>query len=265
MTPAIPLPPEFRLEHHVRVGSTNDEARRAAEAGAAPGLLVWADEQTGGRGRRGRQWHSPPGNLYLSALLDPGPDFARAAQLSFACALAVHDALAAHVPAGLLGLKWPNDVLLAERKVCGILLESGRLAGGRAYVIAGIGINLRHAPAHTDGLPAIALAETGAAPAPERLLGDLAPALGRWVAAWRSDGFAALRAGWCARPNSLGRRHRVRLPDEEFEGLALDLDDSGALVLRLDDRSERRVGSGEVFALADDADIGKAAARAERR
>lgn len=255
------LPAFFTLQERAAVGSTNDEVRAAAEAGASEGLLIRADEQTGGRGRRGRAWHSPAGNLYVSLLLHPGPDLATAAQLSFACALAVHDALAPLLPKEALSLKWPNDVLVNGRKVAGILLESGRLGDNRPYVIAGIGINLRHAPARTDGLAAIALAELIEPPAPKDALVPLARALHRWLMAWRADGFAPLREGWRTRSGSLGRRLRVQLPDESFEGVAEDLDSAGVLLVRCDDGTLRRVSSGEVFALPGDGGTSTAGGR----
>ena len=144
MSSAPVLPDGWRLVALDSVGSTNDEAARLADAAAAEGTVVWAREQTGGRGRRGRSWASPVGNLYTSTILRPDCPAARAAELGFAAALAVADI----VPAGhAVRVKWPNDVLVDGGKVAGILLESAiAQTGAVQHVIAGIGINVGFAP-----------------------------------------------------------------------------------------------------------------------
>ena len=114
------LPPGYRLLRYDSIGSTNDEAKRLARDGAAEGTLVWALEQTAGRGRRGRAWSSPRGNLYLSLILRPDCPVGSAAQLGFVAALAVGDALRAILPrVERLAYKWPNDVLIDGRKIAG--------------------------------------------------------------------------------------------------------------------------------------------------
>src|SRR5882672_7612875 len=132
------------------VGSTNAEALRCARAGETGPLWITARAQSAGRGRRGRAWVSEPGNLYATLLLtDPAPP-ARAAQLSFVAALAVHDAIAQLAPslAPRLALKWPNDVLCDGRKAAGILIEA---EGAHPLIVAvGIGVNCRHHPEVTE-------------------------------------------------------------------------------------------------------------------
>ena len=121
------LPDGWTLVALASVGSTNDEAARLADTGVPEGTVVWSREQTGGRGRRGRHWASPPGNLYTSTILRPACAAPRAAELGFVAALAVADI----VPVGRpVRLKWPNDVLVDGGKIAGILLESavGKLA-----------------------------------------------------------------------------------------------------------------------------------------
>lgn len=238
----------FRLVGFGRVASTSDEAMRLAAAGAPEGTLVWAKEQAAGRGRRGRSWVSPPGNLYLSLLLRPAGPAADAAQLGFAAALAVAEAVESLAPAAApLTCKWPNDVLMRGRKLAGILLElQSAPAGGLAWLIVGVGINIA---AHPDGTetPAIALAAAGAAPAPEALLALWAARMETWLAQWRRDGFAPLRAAWLARAHGLGAELRVRLPREEFSGRFAGLDETGRLLV--DTAAGRRpVAAAEVFA-----------------
>jgi BirA family biotin operon repressor/biotin-[acetyl-CoA-carboxylase] ligase len=249
MSKAAPaLSEAYRLHHFDAVGSTNDEAKALAHAGAPEGTLVWAGEQTAGRGRRGRVWRSPPGNLYLSLVLRPGGALPRAAQLGFVAALGLGDALAPIVGAAIqLRYKWPNDLLLNGKKLAGILLESETTAGGGVdFVVVGIGVNLTVAPEDVE-FPATSLAAEGiAGVTPARLLEGFAAHFDGWAKRWREDGFAPVRAAWLARAEGLGAAIRVRLERTTLTGRFLDLDDDGALVL---DGAEgrRRIAAGEVF------------------
>ena len=236
------LPDGYRLDHRATVGSSNDEAKALARSGAPTGTIVWADEQTAGRGRRGRAWTSPPGNLYLSLIQRPSGPPARAAQLGFVTALAVSDALPATTR-----LKWPNDVLLHGRKVSGILLESETGRGGDLeFVVIGIGINIASAPKSAE-YPAVCLAEVGlAAVSPADLLEDLIRRFDEWAARWRDDGFAVIRTAWLARAGGLGDAIRVRLDRDTLAGRFLDLDEEGALVLETRG-GVRHITAGAVF------------------
>jgi BirA family biotin operon repressor/biotin-[acetyl-CoA-carboxylase] ligase len=248
LAPEQDLPPGYRLVRHRVIGSTNDEAKRLARAGAADRTVVWALEQTAGRGRRARVWHSPPGNLYASLLLQPRAAAAQAVQLGFVAALAVGEALAGLVP-GLAGLryKWPNDVLLGGRKICGILLEAESGEGtGLAFLVVGIGINLRASPPAV-AFPATSLAEQGfPAIAPHTALAALLTEFERWRRRWEADGFAPIRAAWRERA-ALGEPIRVRLDRLTLCGRLVDIDDEGALLLEEAGGCRRRIAAGEVF------------------
>lgn len=247
--PASALPPGHRLEVFAALDSTMDEARRRAERGDPGRLWLLAHHQSAGRGRRGRAWLSGAGNLMASLLLRPACGAGEGAQLSFASALAVADALAPFLPerAGI-ALKWPNDVLLNGRKVAGILLESATApAGTLDWLVIGIGVNLASHPTGTP-FPATSLAaEGGRAPAPETMLVGLAAALERWIAIWSGQGFAPLRAAWLARAAGRGGMIAVRSAADEVHGRFIDLDPEGRLVLGLADGSLRQVAAGEVF------------------
>jgi BirA family biotin operon repressor/biotin-[acetyl-CoA-carboxylase] ligase len=245
------LPDGYRLKRYEVVGSTNDVAKELARAAAPEGTLVWAGEQSAGRGRRGRSWHSPPGNLYLSLVLRPDGAPAQAAQLGFVAALGLGDALAALAgPALDLRYKWPNDILAGGRKLAGILLESEMSTSGRVdFVVIGIGVNLISAPSGTE-YPATSLAAAGIAGiAPQTLLEAFARHFDRRLSCWRSEGFAPVRAGWLARASGLGEAIRVRLDRATLAGRFLDLDDDGTLVLDAAD-GRRRIAAGEVFPAA---------------
>ena len=249
MTEADPTLPEgFRLHRFEKLGSTNDEAKALARAGAPERTIVWAGEQTAGRGRRGRTWLSPPGNLYLSLVLRPEGGPARAAQLGFVAALGLGDALAALAgPALGLRYKWPNDVLADGRKLAGILLESENAASDRVdFVVAGLGVNIIAAPEDVE-YPATSLAAEGVAGVtPAVLLGGFVRHFATWAGRWCEAGFAPVRAAWLARASGLGEPIRVRLESTTLCGRFLDLDDDGALVLDGED-GRKRIAAGEVF------------------
>ncbi|HEY8874571.1 MAG TPA: biotin--[acetyl-CoA-carboxylase] ligase [Stellaceae bacterium] len=249
MTEAVPTLPEgCRLHRFETLGSTNDEAKALARAGAPEGTLVWAGEQTAGRGRRGRTWLSPPGNLYLSLVLRPAGAPSRAAQLGFVAALGLGDALAALTrPAMELRYKWPNDLLVNGKKLAGILLESENAASDRVdFVVAGIGVNIIVAPDDVE-FPATSLAAEGVIGiTPAVLLGGFVRHFDIWARRWREAGFAPVRAAWLARASGLGERVRVRLERGTLFGRFLDLDDDGALVLE-GEEGRRRIAAGEVF------------------
>ena len=240
------LPPAYRLVALESVDSTNEEAKRRAREGAEDGTLVWAKEQNAGRARRGRDWRSPAGNLYLSLVLRPDAPPSRHGELGFVAALAVGATVGAFVPPLVdLRYKWPNDVLVSGRKASGILLES---ESGADWVILGVGINVESFPTGTE-TPATSLREEGAGEATvEEVLDCFAHAFLLWVNRWVDDGFGPIRAAWLGRAQGLGARIRVRLPNETLEGRFADLDISGALILETD-AGRRLVSAGEVFAL----------------
>ncbi|MFO1080696.1 MAG: biotin--[acetyl-CoA-carboxylase] ligase [Reyranellaceae bacterium] len=243
MSPAPVLPDGWTLVALPSVGSTNDEAQRLAEAGAAEGTVVWAREQTGGRGRRGRSWASPVGNLYTSTVLRPACRPAEASELGFAAALAVADI----APEGrAVRLKWPNDVLVDEGKVAGILLESAVGQDGAVqHVIAGIGVNVQFAPQ----LPDMRYAGAVLGGTVEAALSRLAAALARRLRQWRQDGFASVRADWLDRAGPLGVEVDVRLGNELVRGRFAGLDGDGGLLLETAAGS-RKIVSGELLGRA---------------
>ena len=240
------LPPFYRLVALDTVDSTNEEAKRRAREGAEEGTLVWSREQAKGRGRRGREWVSPPGNLYLSLVLRPQAPQMRHGELGFVTAVALGEAISAFVPpTPALRYKWPNDILLGGRKASGILLESECGAG---WLVLGVGVNVAHAPQGTE-TPATSLEDEGTAGATvEAVLDRFAHAFLGWMDHWAEAGFAPIRTAWLERAQGLGERIGVRLPNVILEGRFVDLDASGALVLETD-AGRRLVTAGEVFAL----------------
>jgi BirA family transcriptional regulator, biotin operon repressor / biotin---[acetyl-CoA-carboxylase] ligase len=246
------LPPGYRLRCYDSVGSTNEEAKCLARSGAPEGSVIWALEQTAGRGRRGRAWISPRGNLYLSLILRPDCSVGGAAQLGFVAALAVGGALRALEPrVERLGYKWPNDVLLNGRKIAGVLLESEMIAPGKpSFVVVGVGVNLTASPRGTE-FPATSIMEEGlGAVLPEAMLEAFIDHFQSWFATWRAEGFAPVRAGWLADATiARGEPIQVRLDRIAMGGRFLDIDHNGNLLL--DCAGERRsIAAGEVFPAA---------------
>ncbi len=224
------------------VGSTNDWV--AERTRAEDGLWCRADTQTGGRGRRGRLWISEPGNLYASTLARKRRGDGPQQQLSFVAALALADAFDKYVKPGRITLKWPNDVLLDDRKCAGILLEGH----GDATVI-GFGANLAHHPDFVDR-PATSLQAAGIVPpSAAEFLEPLRSSFAALRDLWRDAGFEPIRRAWLARASGVGAPIEARLGTETLTGIFEGLAKDGALELRLSDGALRPIHAGEVFAL----------------
>jgi len=233
------------------IDSTNAESRRRAEAGETGPLWITAAVQTAGRGRRGRSWDTSRGNLAATLLIATDADPAEAAQLSFVAAFAIRDLAEAYVPAALVRLKWPNDVMVDGKKLSGILIESGRTPAGQLWLAIGMGVNLAHAPQDVER-PATALADhlmggVSAPPSPAEALTVMSAAFVRHAAAWSRSGFEPLRALWLKGAAGIGQACVARLDRETVEGVAEGMDGDGALLLRLPDRSLLRISAGDVF------------------
>ena len=242
----------WRVARHARLDSTNDEARRRALAGDPGRLWVVAGEQTHGRGRHGRFWRSPPGNLYASALIIDPCEAAIAPQIGFVAGVALIEALADLGAAGV-ALKWPNDALWKGAKLAGLMVEGVTTPARRLAYVVGIGVNCVSAP---EGLayPAADLAAAlDAAVEPETVFNRLAVRFDEALAAWsRGAGFAEIRARWLSAAAGLGERVRVASPrgvrDGRFEGLDAD----GCLLLATADGVER-VAAADVFVVSSEA------------
>ncbi|MBF0249500.1 MAG: biotin--[acetyl-CoA-carboxylase] ligase [Alphaproteobacteria bacterium] len=250
---AVRLPGRFRLVALDGVDSTNLEAKRLAEDGAPDFTVVWAREQTAGRGRSGRTWLGGAGNLYFSILLRPDYPPDQAMQLGFVAANAVADAVQTALPSAHVHVKWPNDVLVEGKKISGILME-GSLAAGRPafdWLVLGVGVNVNAHPKTQDThMPATSLKAEGAsgdALDAGRMLETLAKRFLAGQATWAKLGFGPVRRHWLSRAQGVGRRVTARLPRETVEGVFAALDEGGALILRLDSGEQRRITAGDVF------------------
>ncbi|MFW2830231.1 biotin--[acetyl-CoA-carboxylase] ligase [Sphingomonas sp. ID0503] len=223
-------------------GSTNADMLALAARGEPEGSWVRADIQTGGKGRSGRQWVSPAGNLYASTLVRLTPGDPTPATLALVAIVALEEVAAAYLGAGRLVIKWPNDLLGDGLKLSGILLERAKDA-----VVIGFGVNLTYRPS-LDDREVTSLTALGAAPPePGIFLADLAEAFARWLARWRGEGLAPVRARWLERAHPVGSALSVRRPEGTLEGLFDGLDEDGALRLRLADGTVRVIHAADVF------------------
>ncbi len=217
-----------------------DAARLRAERGAPHGTVIAARLQHSGRGRSGRSWSSPPGNLYATVVLRPEVAAARAAELGFVVSVAVAEAVD-RIAGPLTRLKWPNDVLRDGGKLAGLLLE--RLECGA--VLAGIGLNIRHAPADTP-YPVTSLAAERLDPAPEAVLEEILASLEAGWGAWQAAGLASVLERWSQRGPALQSPMRVRLPSGVMHGAFAGLGPAGSLLLDTID-GRRTLMAGDVL------------------
>ena len=217
------------VRRHAVLDSTNRQAADLARAGAPEGVVVVADHQTAGRGRLGRTWEAPPGSsLLMTVLLRPALDATRLHLVTMAVGLAAADACA-DVAGFAPELKWPNDLVVRDRKLAGILAEAGFAGSVPQWVVVGIGLNVNwpeELPPELSGTAVAANHVAGHAVDRERLLVQLLERLARRYSAL--DSVAEDYRGRCA---TIGRDVRVELPGETLRGRAVDVDGAGCLVV----------------------------------
>ncbi|MBF5044113.1 biotin--[acetyl-CoA-carboxylase] ligase [Aggregicoccus sp. 17bor-14] len=238
------------LHAHETLPSTNVEAFRLATEGAAHGEVVVADQQTAGKGRRGRVWVSPPGlNLYFSAILRPELPPQRAPELTLVAAVALAETLQQTGVAARI--KWPNDVQIDGRKVAGILTELSAEPERVHFVVLGVGVNLNARP---DDFPedvqslatSVAEARGGERVPRAAFAAALWTRLEEWLDLHAEEGFGIVRRRWKELSSTLGQEVLVRTAQKELRGVAEDVDEVGALLVRTPEGALERVLAGDV-------------------
>jgi len=241
------------IETVATTGSTNADLVARLRAGEAipEGTWLRAETQTGGKGRSGKTWLSPPGNLYTSTVIQLAESDPPAQTLALAIGLAVHE----HVIASLMqsdhaavSLKWPNDVLVRGAKVAGILLERCGDA-----IVAGIGINLAFAP-QIEGRSTTCIAALNFKydASPDYALTFLAPRVAEQLVRWRHDGLPALISRWSRAAHPVGTPLAVNGGDGGvLHGTFAGLDASGAMLLRLANGATQTIHAGDVSLIAE--------------
>ncbi|MDR6717865.1 biotin--[acetyl-CoA-carboxylase] ligase [Paenibacillus sp. 2003] len=230
--------------------STQGDVLKLAEQGQAEGAVVIAEEQTGGRGRFGRQWFSPPGKgIWMSVLMRPDLPLQHTPQLTLLTGVAVCRAVRACSGADA-GIKWPNDLLIDGRKVCGILLESTVEDHEVRYCIAGIGVDVNFDPEdYPEDLTTIATSlkmETGQSVDRTKLTAAILTELEQLYFLYQKEGFGVISALWEALSVSMNREITVTNPHGVIEGKAIGLDPSGALIVEKHDGEHTLIISGEI-------------------
>ena len=252
----------YRLRGFDVIDSTNSQAVAAAQAGDPGGLWFAALQQTAGRGRRGRPWQSPHGNLAATLLIVPDADPSVSATLGFVAGVALNQALSALLPQGYvklgldgadslegqgrIALKWPNDVLADGAKLAGILLEAIRLPDGRQAVAIGFGVNVVAAPTGTP-YPATSLHDLGVSLGPQDVFEALTDS---WVEVFRlwneGRGIDAVLARWRGCAAGIGAPVAVQQDGETLKGIFETVDDAGRLIVRSDDDRRIAITAGDV-------------------
>lgn len=234
----------WQIQHFDEVPSTQDIATEKGRQGAPAGTVIVASAQTKGRGRSGNSWVSPTGNLFCSILLRPEIEPAQSGQYSFLIAIALNRALSEVVnDAHAVKNKWPNDVLVDDKKIAGILLEAVLDENILDAMIIGVGVNITYAPEDKISLnELVSTPETA-----QSFLSVFLPQLAGVLDEFEREGFAGLREEWLDQALSLQKSIKVRLPNSVLEGIFEGLEPDGALRLRLANGDKKVIHSGEVF------------------
>jgi BirA family biotin operon repressor/biotin-[acetyl-CoA-carboxylase] ligase len=232
------------------IGSTNDLAKELANCGASEGTIVIAETQTAGRGRLNRKWFSPKGGLYFSVILRPKLKAKETIKLVFVAGLAVAEVL--HENYGLnVETKWPNDVLANGRKACGILSEMKTKGEEVNYMVIGVGINVnvnvkKEFPEELKTVATSLENELGRKVRLEELLKLLLEKLDSLYEKFLEEGFLQVLKRWKEYAGFLGKEVEVIDEVKRLHGLALDVDDEGSLVIKLEDGTVKRIFVGDV-------------------
>ena len=241
------------LYYYPEIGSTNDEAFRLGGCGSPEGTAVIADSQTKGKGRLQRVWHSPPGsNIYTSILFRPtfAPD--QATQISIAAGVAVAEIISEYYP-GHVQLKWPNDVLLNKKKVCGILAQMKTSARDIDFVVLGMGINVNigynQLPADIRTIATSLAIETGREIDRMELIISLYANIAKWYKQLMQKGFGAIKEKWLNLAPMISQNVQVMFHNEGVSGKALGLDDDGSLIILTVNNETVKVSAGDATIL----------------
>lgn len=238
-----------RVVYHETLSSTMDEAFKLGMEGAPEGTVVCAETQTKGRGRLGRNWASPKHKgVYLSIILRPKLSPTESAKLTLLSAVAVAQAVE-KVSGIAANIKWPNDLLIKNKKFAGILTELRAEADQMKFVIVGIGLNVNNAATQlVDGATSLRQ-EAGKAFSRVEVVQEILRAFERWYSHLDEKGFDDVIGVWKERSQTLGKRVKITDPAGVVEGVALDLDHDGGLLIRQDSGVVVKKMAGDVVQL----------------
>ena len=238
-----------QLYYYEEIGSTNDEAFRLGLAGAPEGTALIANSQSAGKGRMQRVWHSPAGsNIYTSIILRPEITPARTPQISILAGVAVADVLESYCP-DRIKLKWPNDVLIDGKKVCGILSQMKTTASEVDFIVLGMGINVNISYCQFSkeicNLATSLAIETGREISRQELIIRLYENLAKWYKQLLKDGFGRIKEKWLSISPMIGQTVQVMFQEKAVSGKAIGLDEDGSLILLAAGNKEFKVSAGD--------------------
>ncbi|WP_339045650.1 biotin--[acetyl-CoA-carboxylase] ligase [Candidatus Mesenet endosymbiont of Agriotes lineatus] len=230
----------YCLYHYNELSSTNLEATQMAKKGALDGTVVFADMQSSGRGRHGKDWISPKGNLYASIIIRDKADVTQLTHFTFITAVAVGNTLLA-LSANLdLKYKWPNDILINNKKIAGILLET---EANTSWLVIGIGINILSSPEYAVSLSQICSLNISSLTLLRELISNFEKVRQRWLL----EGFLPIRKMWFERAHMVGSSINVKIGNHLYSGVFSDIDQEGKIVIYTNDNTLVSLESGEVF------------------
>lgn len=239
-----------KIIHYFRADSTNDIALELAANGAAHGTVVVAEEQTAGRGRFGRDWYSEKSSgIYASVILRPALSPAAAPALTLMAGVAMHHALSAATGMAV-DIRWPNDLMVNSKKVCGILTEMSAELDRLHHVVLGIGINVNHSvmPSELRSIATSLRIEGGRIYSRAHILVTLLKELERYYQMLLDGGSGPIARAWAKVSGyAEGKKVRVLSKDGEFRAVTAGLDPSGMLRIRREDGTEESLVSGEII------------------
>lgn len=241
------------LHYYEEIGSTNDEAFRLGSAGALEGTALIANSQSAGKGRMQRVWHSPAGsNIYTSIILRPQIEPAKAPQISILAGITVAGVLNVYCP-DKVKLKWPNDVLINGKKVCGILSQMKTSVNKVDFIVLGMGINVNinfnQLPEEISNLATSLAIETGREISRLELIISLYENLAKWYKQLLQNGFGQIKEKWLNLTPMIGQTVQVIFREEAVSGKAIDLDEDGSLTLLTDKNETLQISAGDATIL----------------
>ncbi len=235
----------WRLEEYAALASTSDTCIARAKAGEAAGLAVMAGQQTEGRGSRGRQWVSAPGNLALSVLLRPDIKAAESGVFALLAGIGVAEGLKEFLPGGVFMLKWPNDVLLGGAKLAGLLIDAAPVQDRIDWLVIGIGVNILHRP-EIPGRSTTAMAEHGARVEAPAVGEAVLERLTHWLGILAEYGAVRIIQDWLSRAHPVGTLLEVKTQHRTVTGAFAGLSPAGELLLSVENRIEK-FSTGEIL------------------
>ncbi len=246
----VDLPRSISLHTFDVIGSTNEKAKEMSVDGAGDWTVIWSRAQNNGKGRFGKKWISPVGNLYLSILLKPNYNLEACSKISFLAAVAVKEAIKNSViPESTISFKWPNDVLLNNKKVAGILLESSFKANAKKvdWLVVGVGINVKNFPENVD-YPATSLENQGAENINvQQIMEKFIKSFIKLQKQFDDSGFAEIRKKWLESAEGKNKTIKIKTAQKIIAGTFKDIDEDGLLVIKTDDGKMKKISAGEVF------------------